>query len=192
MKFPELATHIKNHIKVNAHEIEVFFKFLSEVSVSEKSYLITPNTQIRHSFFVIKGCLKSYYTDNKGDKHVMQFAIENWWISDFEAFYQNEPTKLTIEAVEPSSLLAISKENLEALLLEAPIFERYFRILLTNAFIAQRKRVLSSLEKNTKERYLEFCDSYPNIENRVQNYHIANYLGVSAESLSRIRGSLKC
>ena len=80
---------------------------------------------------------------------------------------------------------------MEILLAKAPVFERYFRILVTNAFISQRKRILSSLEKSTKERYLEFCETYPNIENRVQNYHIANYLGVSAESLSRIRGKLK-
>ena len=164
---------------------------MTELKVGARKFLVKPGTPLKHSFFVNEGCLKAYYQDSKGDKHVIQFAIENWWVSDFEAFYLNEPTKLTIEAIEDATLLSLNQENLEILLTEAPVFERYFRILLTNAFIAQRKRVLSSLEKDTKERYLEFCETYPNIENRVQNYHIANYLGVSAESLSRIRGKLK-
>ena len=189
--YVSIEAHIRKYITVSDSEIDVFKSLLTELKVSAREFLIKPGTPLKHCFFVNTGCLKAYYQDNKGDKHVIQFAIENWWVSDFEAFYLNEPTKLTIEAIEDSTLLAINQENLEILLSKAPIFERYFRILLTNAFIAQRKRVLSSLEKNTKERYLEFCAAYPNIENRVQNYHIANYLGVSAESLSRIRGKLK-
>ncbi|WP_339652223.1 Crp/Fnr family transcriptional regulator [uncultured Maribacter sp.] len=191
MKSP-VETHIKKYISVTESEINLFQSLLTELTVKAKKYLVKPGIQLKHCYFVNKGCLKAYYLDKKGNKHVIQFAIENWWVSDFEAFYHNLDIKLYIEAIEDSTLLAINQENLEILFTKAPAFERYFRILLTNAFIGQRKRVFSSLEKNTKERYLEFCASYPNIENRVQNYHIANYLGVSAESLSRIRSSLKC
>ena len=101
------------------------------------------------------------------------------------------PSKLYIEAVEDASLLAMNFNNLNLLFKKAPIFERYFRILVTNAFIAQRKRIMSTLEKSADERYLEFCATYPNIETRVTNYDVANYLGISAESLSRIRTKLK-
>ena len=129
--------------------------------------------------------------DDKGNRHIIQFGIENWWIGDFDAFYNQTPSILHIEAIEDSKLLAISYDNLQKIYDEAPIFERYFRILTTKAFIAQRKRILSTLEKNTQERYLEFCVSYPNIEDRVPNYDIANYLGVSPENLSRVRRQLK-
>ena len=189
--YVSIENHIHRYVSVKEAEISLFKSLVTELKVGAKQFLIKPGTPLKHCFFVNTGCLKAYYQDSKGDKHVIQFAIENWWVSDFEAFYLNEPTKLYIEAIEDSTLLAINQENLEILLAKAPVFERYFRILVTNAFISQRKRVLSSLEKNTKERYLEFCDAYPNIETRVQNYHIANYLGVSAESLSRIRGKLK-
>lgn len=189
--YTSIENHVHTYVSVTETEIALFKSLLTELKVGAKHFLIEPDTPLKHCFFVITGCLKAYYLDSKGDKHVIQFAIENWWVSDFEAFYLNAPTKLYIEAIEDSTLLAINQDNLELLLAKAPVFERYFRILVTNAFIAQRKRILSSLEKNTRERYLDFCQSYPNIEHRVQNYHIANYLGVSAESLSRIRGKLK-
>jgi CRP-like cAMP-binding protein len=97
------------------------------------------------------------------------------------------PSELFIEAIEDSQLLSMHYDSLQKIYEKAPIFERYFRILTTQAFIAQRKRILSTLEKHTQERYLEFCQAYPNIKNRVPNYNIANYLGVSPENLSRIR-----
>ena len=129
--------------------------------------------------------------DSKGNKSIIQFAIENWWIGDFDAFYNQVPSELYIEAIEDCQLLSIHYESLQNIYAQAPIFERYFRLLITQAFIAQRKRILSTLEKNTQERYLEFCASYPNIKDRVPNYNIANYLGVSPENLSRVRKSLK-
>ncbi len=129
--------------------------------------------------------------DAKGTKCIIQFAIENWWVGDFDAFYNQVPSELYIEAIEDSQLLSIHYDNLQKIYAEAPIFERYFRLLTTQAFIAQRKRIVSTLEKNTQERYLEFCASYPSIKERVPNYNIANYLGVSPENLSRVRKTLK-
>jgi len=86
--------------------------------------------------------------------------------------------------------LAIHYDDLQQLFENVPKFERYFRILITNGFISLQRRILSSLQNETKARYLEFCKAYPNIEQRVANYHIANYLGVSAEALSRVRRKL--
>jgi CRP-like cAMP-binding protein len=140
---------------------------------------------------VVKGCLSAYYLDKKGNKSIVQFAIENWWLGDFDAFYNGVPSKLYIEALEDSTLLAINYNDLQTLFQQSPIFERYFRILVTSAFISLRKRILSSLGKSIKERYLEFCESYPNIEGRVPNYQIASYLGVSPEGLSRARRKMK-
>ncbi|WP_158850308.1 Crp/Fnr family transcriptional regulator [Algibacter sp. L1A34] len=189
--YQSITNHINNHITPTALDIQLFNNVLNEISVEKGQFLLKPGTHVKHEYFVIKGCLKAYYIDDKGNKHIIQFAVENWWVGDFDAFHNQIPSILYIEAIEDSNLLSISYNNLQKIYDEAPIFERYFRILTTQAFIAQRKRILSTLEKNTQERYIEFCTSYSNIENRVPNYDIANYLGVSPENLSRVRKQIK-
>ena len=189
--YQSITNHINNHITPTTIDLQLFNAILTETSIPKGQFLLLPGAIVKHEYFVIKGCLKAYYMDDKGNRHIIQFAIENWWVGDFDAFYNQTPSILHIEAIEDSKLLSISYDNLQKIYDEAPIFERYFRILTTKAFIAQRKRILSTLEKNTQERYLEFCSSYPYIEDRVPNYDIANYLGVSPENLSRVRRQLK-
>lgn len=189
--YQSILKHIQDHITPTKLDLERFNEALNKVSISKGQFLLKPGTTVKHEYFVIKGCLKAYYLDDKGSSHIIQFAIENWWVGDFDAFYNKIPSKLYIEAIEDSELLAINYDSLQNIYDKAPIFERYFRILTTQAFISQRKRILSTLEKNTQERYLEFCTSYPKIEDRVPNYDIANYLGVSPENLSRVRQQIK-
>ncbi|MEB8329089.1 Crp/Fnr family transcriptional regulator [Flavobacteriaceae bacterium KMM 6897] len=185
-----IIAHVQKYISLTKEELETFISVLSVVEVPKRKRLVEPGSYIKNEYFVVKGCLKGYYLDDNGDKHIIQFAIENWWIGDFDAFYNHVPSKLHVEAIEDSVLLAITYDDLQELFKSTPKFERYFRILVTGAFISLRGRILSTLQKSTKERYLEFCKTYPNIEQRVANYDIANYLGVSAESLSRIRRQL--
>jgi CRP-like cAMP-binding protein len=185
-----MKIHVQQHITASNIELQQFNKVLNEVSRAKGQFLLKPGTNVKHVYFVVKGCLKAYYISSKGNKYIIQFAVENWWVGDFDAFYNHVPSQLHIEAIEDSELLSINYSNLQKIHKEAPVFERYFRILTTQAFISQSKRILSNLEKNTKERYLEFCTSYPNIEERVANYDIANYLGVTPENLSRVRKKL--
>lgn len=185
-----ILAHVQNYISLSKEEREAFLAVLSIVKVPKRKRIVEPGSYIKNEYFVVKGCLKGYYLDDNGNKHIIQFAIENWWIGDFDAFYNNVPSKLHVEAIEDATLLAIAYDDLQELFKSVPKFERYFRILVTGAFISLRGRILSTLQKSTKERYLDFCKTYPNIEQRVTNYDIANYLGVSAESLSRIRRQL--
>ncbi|MGY8913782.1 MAG: Crp/Fnr family transcriptional regulator [Flavobacteriales bacterium] len=185
-----IIAHVEKYISLSKEEMEAFLSVLSVVEVPKRTKLVEPGSYIQNEYFVLKGCLKGYYLDDNGDKHIIQFAIENWWIGDFDAFYNHVPSKLHVEAIEDATLLAITYDDLQQVFESIPKFERYFRILVTGAFISLRGRILSTLQKSTKERYLEFCRTYPNIEQRVANYDIANYLGVSAESLSRIRRHL--
>jgi CRP-like cAMP-binding protein len=194
MTIEPLFEHVNQQVNPRPEDLHLFTSKLREVVVAKGKFLLQPETHVKHEYFVVKGCLSAYYLDKKGNKNIVQFAIEQWWVGDFDAFYNGVPSKLYIEALEDSTLLAINQDDLQILFQEAPIFERYFRLLVTSAFISQRKRILSSLGKSVKERYLEFCESYPNIEGRVPNYQIASYLGVSAEGLSRARrkmGALK-
>ena len=186
-----LIEHVKKQVNASSEDLLLFTTKLREVAVAKGKFLLQPDTFVKHEYFVIDGCLSAYYLDQKGNKNIVQFAIENWWLGDFDAFYNGVPSKLYIEALEDSALLAINYDDLQNLFQEAPIFERYFRLLVTSAFISQRKRILSALGKSVKERYQEFCDKYPNINGRVPNYQIANYLGVTAEGLSRARKKLR-
>jgi len=186
-----LEEHVLKYVNASEKEIALFSSLVKTEHLKAKSFLLRPGQNVKNEFFVVEGCFKAYYLDDKGARHIIQFAEENWWISDFEGFYTGSSSKLYIEAIEDSIILAITLDNKKKLFHQAPIFERYFRILLTNAFIGVRKRILSSLEKNAKERYLEFCNAYPSIEKRVQSAHIANFLGISPQSLSRIKRNLK-
>ncbi len=191
MSHEPLIDHVKKQVSTRPEDLLLFSSKLREVAVAKGKFLLQPDTYVKHEYFVVNGCLSAYYLDKKGNKSIVQFAIENWWLGDFDAFYNKVPSKLYIEALEDSTLLAITHDDLQTLFQQAPIFERYFRLLVTSAFISLRKRILSSMGKCVKERYLEFCESYPNIEDRVPNYQIANYLGVSAEGLSRARRKMK-
>lgn len=186
-----ISQHIENIIRISKEDLQFFLSHLHETTISKGEFLLKSGDRVNEEYFVVKGCLKAYHMDSKGNRHISQFAVENWWIGDFDAFYNEVPSTLYIEAIEDAQLLSIDRVSLNNVFDQAPIFERYFRILVTEAFISQRKRILSAQEKNTQERYVQFCTSYANIENRVTNYDIANYLGVTAESLSRVRKKLK-
>lgn len=188
--YPEILAHILKDIDLTPGEQEEFISILFEKNLEKKELLIRPGDTVSTEYFVVSGCLKAYYLDESGDKHIIQFAVEDWWISDFEAFFSGKPAQLFVEAIEDSNLLGINRDALEILYKRIPKFERFFRKKITGAFVALRSRILSSLQKTGKERYIEFCETYPNIEQRVPNYHIANYLGLKPESLSRIRKEL--
>lgn len=188
--YPQILQHILKDIELTPEEQDEFLSILLEKQLDKKTLLIKPGDTVNVEYYVVSGCLKAYYLNESGDKHIIQFAVEDWWISDFEAFFNGRPAQLYVEAIEESVLLGIHKDSLETLYKRIPKFERFFRLKTTGAFVALRSRILSSLQKTGKERYLEFCETYPNIEQRVPNYHIANYLGLKPESLSRIRKEL--
>lgn len=188
--YSQILDHISRNIALTASEKEEFTGILSEKRILKKEFLIQPGDNVDSEYYVLKGCLKAFYRDQTGEDHIIQFAIEDWWMSDFEAFFKDTPAALYVEAIEDSILLKLDKTALELLYQRIPKFERFFRLKITNAFVALRTRILSSLQKTGKERYLEFCQTYPKIEKRVPNYYIANYLGLKPESLSRIRKDL--
>ncbi|MFD0977349.1 Crp/Fnr family transcriptional regulator [Salinimicrobium gaetbulicola] len=188
--YQKILKHVSTDINLTASEKDEFTSLLSQKLISKGEYLIEPGKAVTSEYYVIQGCLKAFYMDEAGEEHIIQFAIEDWWISDFESFFSGNPTTLHVEAIEDSKLLGLEKGVLEELFIRIPKFERFFRIKTTNAFVALRSRVLSTLQKTGKERYLEFCNTYPQIEKRIANYHIANYLGLQPESLSRIRKEL--
>ncbi len=188
--YQEILSHIQEYIQLDATEVELFTSMLVRKKLRKRQFLIEEGSSVNYQYFVVSGCLKAFEVDENGDEHIIQFAKENWWISDFKAFFDESNSKLTIDSIEESIVLGIEKNDLEELYRKVPKFERFFRIKLTRAYVALQNRILSSLEKTNEEQYLDFQKAYPNLEQRIPNYMIANYLGIQPESLSRIRKRL--
>ena len=131
----------------------------------------------RYEYFVLSGCLRSYYTDNKGFEHTVQFAMEDWWIGDMRSFITQTPAWLNIDALEDTEVLMLGKDALEKLYIEIPAFERYFRLRIQNAFVAEQQRTGFALSKTAEERYLAFVNKYPLLEQRIPQLHVASFLG---------------
>ncbi|WP_088323679.1 Crp/Fnr family transcriptional regulator [Polaribacter tangerinus] len=171
-------------------ELSFIGKKIKKIEFKKGAILIENNKKVTHQYFVAEGCLRSYFTDQKGKEYTLQFAIKDWWISDFTALFTGKKSIMTIEVLENAVLYQISRKDIEKLYVKYPRLETFFRQKLEHAFASFQKRILADLSKTAKEKYLLFQETYPNIEQCVKNYHIASYLGITSESLSRIRKSL--
>ena len=137
--------------------------------------------------FVVEGCFRMYGVDNKGAEHNLQFAAENDWIADIGSFHSGKPSKLFIEAVEPSVILQIEKPDLYFLYRSISKLDRIFKVIIENKFIELQNRVLQNISSTAQERYQAFLEQYPQLALRLPNIQIASYLGITPEFLSKIR-----
>ena len=140
--------------------------------------------------FVVRGCLRLYKVGDDGVYHILQFATENNWISDLASFHKKIKSKFEIDALEDTGVLRISYEDLIDLYINAPKFDRIFRVLLENHFMQQQERIGHLFSSTAEERYQLFLETYPHLQNRLSQVQIAAYLGVTPEFLSRIRGRM--
>jgi CRP-like cAMP-binding protein len=157
------------------------------VSIKRKKDLLVSSQVCDYLYFIISGCLRSFYIDSKGVEHIYQIRMENSWISDLDSFFSQNPSKYNIEAIEDSQLLRISHDRFEKLMTEIPGLERYFRVLFQKAYINALHRLNSTMWDTAMERYNEMLKENPEIFQRVPLIYIASYLGITPESLSRIR-----
>jgi len=137
--------------------------------------------------FVVRGCLRTYKIDEKGNTHILQFATENNWINDLGSFHGLRPSFLNIDALEDTVVLQISRDGLISLYNESPKFDRIFRVLVENAFVRLQARLLQNISSTAEERYQSFLEMYPHLTNRLSQVQIAAFLGVTPEFLSRLR-----
>lgn len=182
-----LIKHLSRYISLEKEEIAILIAAFKQKQLKKKEFLLHQGEVCRFETFVTKGCLRAFHLDDKGEEHIVQFAVEDWWIGDMYSFLTQTPASYSIEVLEVCELLQIEKNALEELYLKLPKMERFFRIIIQNAFIASQKRIISSMSKTADERYLDFIKKYPNIEQRLPQYQVAAYLGVTPEFLSRIR-----
>lgn len=190
MDFQRLLTHISQHIQLDAQEVEYLQSVVHFRKLRRRQYLVQAGDVCKYETFVAKGCLRAYYVDKDGNDHILQFAPEDWWISDLHSFLTQTPALLNVDTLEDSELFQFDKESLEKLYQNVPKFERYFRIMLQNAFIAHQQRILQNISLTADERYLLFRQKFPSLEQRLPQHQIAAYLGITPEFLSKIRKKL--
>lgn len=190
MQAAPLLAHIHQMLPLNTAEEEALRQSITLKKLRRKQYLLQEGDICKHYNFVLTGCLRMYYVDEKGIEHILQFATENWWISDIGSFHSETPSQLYIDALEPSVVLQIKKQDLLHLYSHYPKFDRYFRVLVENAFVKMQARVLQNISSTAEERYLSFLNNYPALSNRVSQVQIASYIGVTAEFLSKIRKNI--
>jgi len=140
--------------------------------------------------FVAHGCLRSYVTDDKGKEHVLQFAPENWWISDQQGLVYHRPAMLSIDAIEEAEVVLFDANFYQQMRQQSPEFQQLFYLLLQNSMAAMQRRLISVLSATAEQRYHDFLQLYPMLAQRLPQYQIAAYLGITPESLSRIRREL--
>jgi len=173
--------------KITEDDKLIILSAFEPFQIKRKKDLLRYGEVCKHINFVVKGCLRSYTVDEKGNEHVTQIRMENNWISDLDSFFSKTPSTSYIEALEDSQLYRISKERLDELFTEVPALERYFCILFQKAYIDTQKRLNSTMREPAMDRYKKFIKKNPELFKRVPLVYIASYLGITPESLSRIR-----
>ncbi|OJJ14865.1 hypothetical protein BKI52_40630 [marine bacterium AO1-C] len=168
-------------------ELSTIGTFLKKITLKKGDALLRQGDTVLYTHFVYSGCLRTYFIDNSGKEHTLQFGIKDWWISDYTALFSADKAMMNIECIQDATLYRLSRKNMEQLYIDIPAFETFFRKKLEKRMEAFHKRTLGNLALTAKERYLSFIKTYPSIEQQVKNYHIASYLGITTESLSRVR-----
>ncbi len=182
-----LQQHIRRKVALSDTDFQELLSLFEVIELKKGHRLIDQGTIVKHQYFVVSGCLRTFMVDPDGKEHTIQFAIENWWVSDYISYYKGTNAQLIVECLENCSLLKVNSNDLNTLFDKLPVVERFFRKQLENAFVAFQTRILSSLHQTAEERYELFVKNYPDLEQRVKNYQIASYLGITPESLSRLR-----
>ncbi|SDM18643.1 cAMP-binding domain of CRP or a regulatory subunit of cAMP-dependent protein kinases [Daejeonella rubra] len=172
---------------VKDEEFELFSSYLFTRTFDKKSFLAEEGEHCKYVYFILKGSAYSYFVNEHGEKHAMQFALEGYWITDHFSFFSGKPGIYSIETLEPSKILVLNRENFENICNSNHHFEHFFRILIQNAFISQQYRLAKTNSEDAEHRYHEFSKLHPDFIQRIPQYLIASYLGIKPQSLSRIR-----
>lgn len=183
----ELIKKIKSHIELSSEAEAYLLSIAKEKVVPKGSALIRQGETVNKIFFVKSGCLRSYCIDKSGKEHTLQFAIKNWWISDYIAIHTDESATLTVECLVESNIIEFDAKQIAGILTLYPEYEPFQRFILERHVVSLQKRILNQLQLTAAERYMLFLEDYPDIEQFTRNYYIASYLGITQESLSRIR-----
>lgn len=178
------------YIQLTPEESEIFHSLLEFRKVKKKTFLLKEGEVCDFEAFILKGCVRTFYIDKQGAEINLTFGVEGWWVADIASFSEQQPSTQNIETLENCELLTISYENKMMLFEKVPKFEKFFRILLQRTTGVLQQRIYYSIARTAEERYLAFMEKYPALIQRIPQHHIAKYIGVSPEFLSKVRSTM--
>lgn len=183
----KIAEYIKKTVSVSEEESALFSEAFKEVKIKKRQFIVQPNFVVKNRNYVVKGAFRAYVVDDNGQDSTIAFAIEDWWITDYNSYILQKPATMFVVALEDSTILEISYEKEQALKQTNHKFETFFRIRAERTAAFMQQRIISNLTQTAEERYENFILKYPQIVQRVPQYALASYLGMTTEFLSRIR-----
>ncbi|MFH6999325.1 Crp/Fnr family transcriptional regulator [Flavobacterium sp. FlaQc-57] len=185
--YEALFQHIEKFITLEPSDIDTLESCLNISVIKKKEHVLKEGQFCNTMYFITKGCMRQYIINSKGTEQTLQFGIENWWITDYLSYHNHIPSHFYIQAIENSEVIAIEKQTLEALLIQIPKLERYFRIVAQKSFGAAQMRIKFLFTMSAEERYHHFNNLNPEFVQRIPQYMLASYLDFSAEFMSKIR-----
>ncbi len=188
--FSRINDYVNRCVTLSAEELDYFNSVLEYKTVTKKTILLHEGDICNFEAFINKGCIRTYYIDEKGIEVTLQFAIEDWWVSDIASFHDHKPSNMFIETLEDGELLILSPSTKENLLTRVPKLERMFRLMVQRNLSVLQNRLFKTIATSAEDKYLDFIQRYPTIPQRVAQHYIASYLGISAEFLSKTRTRL--
>jgi len=182
-----LIDHISARGSFSDEEIQEFVSCFKVTKVKKRQFIIQPDFVAKYRNYVVKGAFRAYVVADEGEEHTIQFAVEDWWISDYSSFINQQPASMFVIALEDSVLLQIDFESEQKLKAGNHKFETFFRIMAERSFAGIQKRLISNLTKTAEERFTEFEQKYPKIAHRVPQYALASFLGMTTQYMSKLR-----
>ncbi len=183
----QLKNHIFQFAKPNQLVLDELSSYLEYHEIKRKEYILKEGQCCKYKYFIVKGCFRTFFINNKGHEKILNFGIEDWWLTDYDSFTNYSPAKIYIQAIEKSHVLRITKANLDKVLLNSLEMNRYFRLIMEKVRIADQRRMHYIFNMSGKELYELFCAHFPDFVQRVPLYMLASYLGITPEFLSKIR-----
>lgn len=181
----ELRQHFEKITPLTDQEFNYILSHFTTKKLKKHQFLIQEGDNVINDYFVVKGLLKAYHVDKEGKEYIMQFAMEDWWVTDYQAYFSQTKATLNIDCIEEVEILCLSLHNRDKLCADLHKIEHFFRRKSNMGYVALQRRILSMLNSNAKERYEQLLTQYPTLFQRVPKILIASYLGVSRETLSR-------
>lgn len=191
MSFDLLEQNIKKNLNLSPSVIESICQYFKPLDLKKREFLLRQGKICRFEGFVVEGCFRIFTLDEKGNENTLYFAVKDWWLMDIDSFMNRTPSDLNIQALEDSKVLLISRQDKMNLYDSLPEVEKLFRIMSQKALVAWQRRLIRNHCLTAKERYFHFIDTYPDISSKLTAKHIAGYLGISHEFLSKIKNSRK-
>jgi len=182
-----LLEHIARYVTLSPDEKESVAGLVTLEEVHKKDFVLKAGEICQANYFISKGCFRMYFVKDSGQEHTIHFALENWWVTDFTSLEGRQPSNVFIQAIEPSEVVLLTRDDQDILFQKVPSMERYFRMIAQRAFAASLMRIQYLFELSVEERYLQFSRRFPEFVERVPQYMLANFLGFTPEVLSKIR-----